>query len=278
MQKIQPAKMILLMAWLVFSMYLKAQPAAIIPRPAAMEVFEGTLEITENMTLVYEYSNEELARIAMHFSHYLTDYYNIRLSPSPENKMFIQLELIPSLALNKEGYQIRINQDGIVISATSSNGIFYGIQTLKQLLPVPGLSSEKIEVPFVQISDQPRFVWRGLMLDVGRHFFPVAYIKNLLDYMAVYKLNTFHWHLTEDQGWRIEIKKYPALAELAHWRDETILGHASESETYDGIGYGGFYTQDQIKEIVQYAADRYITVVPEIEMPVHSSAALSAYP
>jgi hexosaminidase len=116
------------------------------------------------------------------------------------------------------------------------------------------------------------------MLDVSRHFFPVSFLKKYIDILAMYKINTFHWHLTDDQGWRIEVKKYPLLTELSHWRDETVVGHASRSNEYDGIGYGGFYTQEQAREIVGYAAERYITVVPEIEMPGHAVAALAAYP
>ncbi len=143
------------------------------------------------------------------------------------------------------------------------------------MLPVEATNGV-LQVQAVDIKDQPRFTWRGNMLDVGRHFFPVSFLKKYIDILAMYKINTFHWHLTEDQGWRLEIKKYPLLTETSSWRDETVIGH--NTPEYDGIGYGGFYTQDQAREIVRYAADRYITVVPEIEMPGHSVAALTAYP
>ena len=162
-----------------------------------------------------------------------------------------------------------------MITAAAPNGLFYGMQTLKQLLPVESTNGV-LEVPVVDIKDQPRFAWRGNMLDCGRHFFPISFIKKYIDILAMYKLNTFHWHLTEDQGWRIEIKKYPLLTEISSWRDETVVGH--NTDKYDGMGYGGFYTQDQAREIVKYAAERYINIVPEIEMPGHSSAALAAYP
>ena len=255
---------------------LRAQVVSIIPHPAEMKTSRGNFEITSQTTLDYDHSDKDLVRIAGFLSNHLASYYNIELSSSPDNKKVIQLKIIPSSGLGEEGYLMEINQDRVQIKASSPNGIFYGVQTLKQMLPTS--SSEKLCVPCAEIKDMPRFVWRGLMLDVGRHFYPVFYIKKLLDYMAMYKLNTFHWHLTEDQGWRIEIKKYPELTGLSSWRDETLVGHERESTNYDGIGYGGFYTQDQIKDIVQYATERFITVVPEIEMPGHSNAALAAYP
>jgi hexosaminidase len=182
--------------------------------------------------------------------------------------------------LGNEGYKLSINEKGVSISANTGAGLFYGVQSLFQLLPA---SSNKIELPFVDIQDQPRFQWRGLHLDVARHFFPVDFIKKYIDAMAHFKLNTFHWHLTEDQGWRIEIKKYPKLQEIAAFRNETVIGHASTKKrngpaTYDGKRHGGFYTQDEVREVVAYAAQRFITIVPEIEMPGHALAALTAYP
>ncbi len=255
---------------------LHAQTIAIIPKPADLKVQEGSYEITAATPLIYDQSNQDLNRIAQFLNTHLDKYYHIRLNPAPGAKTGVLLKLDASSKMGKEGYTMKVDKKGIVITASAPNGIFYGIQSLKQLLPAE--ASAKLNVPFLEITDEPRLAWRGLMLDVGRHFYPVYYIKKFLDNMAMYKLNTFHWHLTEDQGWRIEIKKYPKLTEISHWRDETILGHARTSKTYDGIGYGGFYTQDQVQDIVKYAAERYITVVPEIEMPGHSSAALAAYP
>ena len=249
---------------------------AIIPKPAVLNIQEGDFEISGATGLVYDRSDKDLARIAGFLSEYLENYYKVSLSPAAGNRGAIRFEVAPSADLGQEGYILKADREGILIRASAANGIFYGIQTLKQMLA--SQPSGKLTVSFAEVNDQPRFTWRGLMLDVGRHFYPVSYIKELLDHMAMYKLNTFHWHLTEDQGWRIEIKKYPRLTEVASWRDETVVGHARKSDTYDGIGYGGFYTQDQIREVVQYAADRFITVVPEIEMPGHSSAALTAYP
>ena len=255
---------------------LKAQTTAVIPRPAALSIQKGNYEVTSETPLIYDQSDQDLNRIAGFLSGHLEKYYQLRLPSAPDAKKGIRLKIDPSSKLKKEGYVMKVDQKGVQITASSASGIFYGMQSLKQLLPAPGTGA--LTVPYVEIKDEPRLAWRGVMLDVGRHFFPVSYIKEFLDHMAMYKLNTFHWHLTEDQGWRIEIKKYPRLTELAHWRDETVVGHARQSTTYDGIGYGGFYTQDQIRDLVQYAADRFITIVPEIEMPGHSTAALAAYP
>jgi hexosaminidase len=188
-------------------------------------------------------------------------------------------------ALGAEGYELSIMTNGIVIRATTAAGIFYGAQSLLQMLPPEIFSAKPVpevawEIPCVEISDSPRFAWRGFMLDVSRHFFTKAEVEQVLDLMAIYKLNTFHWHLVDEQGWRIQIKKYPKLTEVGAWRGGVGFGLASNSATaYDAHGhYGGFYTQRDIRDIVAYAAARHITIVPEIEMPGHSSAALTAYP
>ena len=156
-------------------------------------------------------------------------------------------------------------------------GLFYGFQSLIQLLPVNKATNE-IQLNAVKIQDEPRFQYRGMHLDVGRHMFPVSFIKKYIDILAAYKLNTFHWHLTEDQGWRIEIKKYPKLTEIGGYRNQTLIGNYKADGDYDNTRYGGFYTQEEAKEVVAYAKDRYITVIPEIELPGHALAALSAYP
>lgn len=188
-------------------------------------------------------------------------------------------------ALGNEGYKLSVTPSNVVIRATTAAGIFYGCQSLLQLLPPEIFSSKPVKettwtIPCVEISDSPRFVWRGFMLDVSRHFFTVDEVKEVLDLMSLYKLNTFHWHLVDDQGWRIEIKKYPKLTSVGAWRDGIGFGLVSNTATaYDKHGrYGGFFTQKQIRDVVAYAAARHITVVPEIEMPGHSSAALVAYP
>lgn len=192
----------------------------------------------------------------------------------------IKLTTTPTAAV-PEGYQLMVDKSGVRITAAGGAGLFYGTQTLLQLLPArPG--GGVAPVPFVRIQDQPAFGWRGGHLDVSRHFFPVAFVKKYIDFIAAYKLNTFHWHLTDDQGWRLEIKQYPKLTQVGSVRPETLVGAQQtlkKSEfTYDGTPYGGFYTQAQVKEVVAYARRRYVTIVPEIEMPGHSVAILAAYP
>ena len=171
-----------------------------------------------------------------------------------------------------EAYVLDVTTARAELRARTDRGLYYGRQTLRQL-------SASGTVPCVRIEDAPRFRYRGLHLDVGRHFFPVEFIKKYIDAMSVFKLNTFHWHLTEDQGWRLEIKKYPKLTEVGAWRKETIVGHARKGpKGYDGTPHGGFYTQAEAREIVEYAKARAVTVLPEIEMPGHSLAALASYP
>jgi hexosaminidase len=202
---------------------------------------------------------------------------------TPDSKLaMIKLEISTAGGpKNPEGYRLVVSKAGASITASSGAGLFYGSQTLMQLLPPK--SQAIITLPFVSISDEPAFKWRGNMLDVARHYFPVAFLKKYIDCLAAYKINTFHWHLTDDQGWRIEIKKYPKLTQISAFRKETLIGAQQqmkkpEDYKYDATPYGGFYTQDQVKDIISYAQKRYITIVPEIEMPGHSVAVLAAYP
>ena len=169
-------------------------------------------------------------------------------------------EIIPA-----EGYRLDIDVSGIVLQASTESGFFYAIQTLRQLLPETGQG--EVELPCVEIEDSPRFRWRGLHLDVCRHFFDVEFVKRYIDWMAMHKYNVFHWHLTEDQGWRIEVVDFPGLVDVSAWRSET-----------GGDRYGGYYTQDEIRDVVRYASEKYVRVVPEIELPGHAQAALAAYP
>jgi hexosaminidase len=176
----------------------------------------------------------------------------------------------------KESYTLEVTPTLAKVNGTDDAGTFYGVQSLLQLM-YASQSTKSIEC--ILIKDKPSFQWRGMHLDVCRHFFPVEFVKKTIDMLAMYKINTFHWHLTDDQGWRIEIKRYPLLTSVGGWRDETLVGHYTDTDQkFDGKRYGGFYTQEQIKEVVQYAASRHITIVPEIEMPGHAVAALSAYP
>jgi hexosaminidase len=176
-----------------------------------------------------------------------------------------------------EGYELEVTRRGVRLEAPGPAGVFYGLQTLGQLLR-PGVSAGAPTIPRVDIDDQPRFEYRGMHLDVGRHFFPVSFVKRYIDLLAAYKMNVFHWHLTEDQGWRLEIQAYPRLTEVGSCREETILEKNFDPYVGDGEEHCGFYTQDEVREIVEYAGQRFVTVLPEIEMPGHSVAALAAYP
>ena len=249
----------------------------IIPEPVKLTVQKGDFIITPKTVLVV--SDPGDVHAANFLNQYLKKYYHFQLqikehttsgSINIHTKKFIQ---VPD---NPEFYSFQSKPSGITISGNSYAGSFYGIQTLIQLLPV-NATANKLKIAAVSIEDEPRFAYRGMHLDVGRHFFSVDFIKEYIDFIALYKMNTFHWHLTEDQGWRIEIKQYPRLTSAGAYRNGTIIGHAPGTGN-DGIKYGGYYTQEQIKDIVQYAANRFITVIPEIEMPGHASAAIAAYP
>lgn len=190
-----------------------------------------------------------------------------------KNQKRIVLKLLPNSSHYKslnESYQLDIQSNEVVISASNSTGLFYGIQTFLQLIPLDNKLEKQISN--TQIIDNPKFKWRGMHLDVVRHFYDKEFVKRYIDFLAMYKFNRFHWHLTDDQGWRIEIKKYPKLTEIGAWRKEFDVAKN------DTINYGGFYTQEDVKEIVKYAAERHITIIPEIEMPGHAVAAIAAYP
>ncbi|KAA2240156.1 family 20 glycosylhydrolase [Chitinophaga agrisoli] len=191
------------------------------------------------------------------------------------DKNAIVLHTATDSSAHAEGYTLKVNKDRIDINGNDGNGTFYGIQTLIQLLPVE--KGNSLWIPGAAITDYPRFAYRGLHLDVCRHFFSTDFVKKYIDLLAMHKFNTFHWHLTDDQGWRIEIKKYPRLTEVGSKRKETMAGHYSDQK-YDGKPYGGFYTQEEVKDVLKYAAERHVTVIPEIEMPGHALAALTAFP
>jgi len=254
----------------------------IIPQPVSMKTIRGTFPITQKTILVAKDAEDKKA--ANIFNDYLQKIYGFKLQVNkPASKNYIRLSTLKFIKApeQEEGYSLNATKDGITINGNSYAGTFYGMQTLIQLLPgdnyKPQTTNYKLNIPLVSIEDYPRFDYRGMHLDVGRHFFPISFVKKYIDYLALHKMNYFHWHLTEDQGWRIEIKKYPNLTKIGAWRDGTIIGRYPGTGN-DNIHYGGFYTQDEVKEIVKYAADRHINVIPEIEMPGHSSAAIAAYP
>jgi hexosaminidase len=210
----------------------------------------------------------------------------VRAGAAPA-RSHIALRLDRSLerSLGPEGYRLAVSPRAVTIRAATPAGVFYGMQTLRQLLPPDIFREGQVKrvwpVPAVTIEDTPRFAWRGMHLDVSRHFQPKEFVKKYIDLLALHKMNRFHWHLTDDQGWRIEIKRYPKLTAVAAWRKHTLIGpHRTNPrpEHFDNRPHGGFYTQDDIREIVAYAADRFVTIVPEIEMPGHSQAVVAAYP
>lgn len=192
--------------------------------------------------------------------------------------------LLPKLG--PEGYRLDVTPRRVAITGGAAAGVFYGIQTLRQLLPVEIFRKSRVphvewNVPCVSVEDYPRFVWRGAMMDVSRHFMPREFVEKFIDLLALHKMNTFHWHLTDDQGWRLEVRKYPRLTDVGAWRKETVLGRPGRDEAqtaYDDERHGGYYTQADVREVVEYARERFVTIVPEIEMPGHSQAAIAAYP
>jgi hexosaminidase len=255
------------------------EPAAIIPRPKKVEWEKGRFELSSATQIIY--SNDAAKDEAEMLASFLRPATGLPLSVAPLKAganlpNSILLELHPGLesSLGNERYILVVIRNGICITAATPAALFYGGQTLRQLLPPAIYAKTKQEgvkwtVPCCNIDDKPRFPWRGLLLDDCRHFFGKDFAKRTIDLLAIHKMNTLHWHLTEDQGWRIEIKKYPKLTEVGSWRDQTMG---------DGKRYGGFYTQDDVREIVAYAAKNHVTVVPEIEMPGHALGALTAYP
>jgi len=264
---------------------IEENPMSIIPKPNKIKISNGEFLISNSTKIVVADNLPEVKKTANYLISKMKMLgYVPKVKSERESKNIILLQKVEDKKYGNEGYKLSVNENKIVITGDYA-GLFYGVQTLLQLLPPEVYGNKKNngntwEIPFVEITDAPKFKWRGMHLDVGRHFFPVKDIKKYLDFLAMHKMNVFHWHLTEDQGWRIEIKKYPKLTQIGAFRKETIIGHPSKntSQKFDGKRYGGFYTQDEIKDVVNYAADRFITVVPEIEMPGHSVAALAAYP
>ena len=256
---------------------------SLIPLPTYTKLSSGNFSINANTPVIY--NNPEAKETAHLIANQLKTATGFALpiqQQKKDNKAAIFLNLVQDKDLAQEGYRLTVDHQ-IRIEAQTTTGLFYGAQTLRQLLPPEIFSNKKQNVnwvvPKIRIEDAPRLKWRGMHLDVSRHMFAKEDIKRFIDAIASFKFNTLHWHLTDDQGWRIEIKKYPKLTEIGGFREETLVGHLREKpRKFDGKPYGGFYTQKEIKEIVAYATERHINVVPEIDMPGHMQAAIAAYP
>lgn len=291
-----------------FTATLNAQNSKItvIPAPSHVQALQGEFEITSDTKILTLLSHPDMVMISEDLrlkietaTTWKLEILDTSEDPIPQSN-YIHLNLTQNgphtildisshpaieVDMDTESYRFESNTNSIVISASHSRGIFYGVQTLRQLLPVALESNSYTMVPIgtrwvvpsVSISDSPRFAYRGMHLDVGRHFMPVEFVKKYIDLLALHKMNTFHWHLTEDQGWRIQIDAYPLLTEIGGFRDSTLIGNYG-SGRYDNIRYGGFYTKDEIRDVVEHARRRFINVIPEIELPGHASAALAAYP
>lgn len=276
-------KHILALLWATCSNgILMAQEIAIVPQPAHLTVKHESFELSKSLKAkITSYQGDSINVIFNLFKDNLRKATGIAISSTRnESKAAIVLDLNRELAA--EAYTLIVSKEKIRIEAARPAGFYYALQTLKQLMPrnvmagVAAPKQERISIPSVEIKDEPRFEWRGFMLDEGRHFFGKEEVKRVIDMMATYKMNRFHWHLTEDQGWRIEIKKYPKLTDIGAWRNSKNLAYQNVKP--DGEHYGGFYSQKDIKEIVNYAKARFIEIIPEIDIPGHSQAAVASYP
>jgi hexosaminidase len=293
-------KIILSLLLLAIVLNTLAQQVSIIPQPVYIKVEKTNkpFVINKNTKIVIE--NNSMLNSVNFLNDYLQNNFQIKLEVTNllPAKNFISLAINSTVSEFDDAYLLNTLNNGISIIGTSQPGVFYGIQSLIQLLPTE--KNKTLSIPSVSIIDYPRFAYRGMHLDVSRHFFDVSFIKKYIDFLALHKMNYFHWHLTDDHGWRIEIKKYPKLTEVGAWRNGSIVGlypgKGNENIKYkvlpnavvitpkdaviktDGIRYGGYYTQEEVKDIIKYATERYITIIPEIEMPAHSMALLAAYP
>ena len=273
-------KLTLLLAFLFPLMAVAQQPVSIIPAPVSIQLSEGNFEIDSHTSIRIEHEKKELKPAAEFLAARIQAISGYELPVKKRKGKAIRLAIEKIEGLGAEGYQLHVSPAEITIKANTRAGIIYGIQSLLQTLPAVRTNAALL-VPGMTVTDYPRFKWRGMHLDVSRHFFSPEVVKQYIDLLASYKMNTFHWHLVDDQGWRIEIKKYPKLTEVGAWRvdhtdrpwDERPQAKSGEKPTY-----GGYYTQEQIKDIVAYARQRNVTVVPEIEMPGHVASAIAAYP
>ena len=258
----------------------KADYAKVVPVPDKIvpNAKGGSYELSASTRIYYTSGQADMARNAQFLAQYIKDMTKLSLTPAAvkgKGKDGISLVLAPKAKLAPEAYEISVDRKGVTIIGKTAAGVFYGIQTLRKSLPVLQ-SAGTVELPAARVEAAPRFGYRGMMLDCSRHFFPVKFVKEYIDLIALHNMNRLHWHISDDQGWRFSVPGYPKLTEVGSKRAQTVLGHNSEVE--DGTPYGGYYTDDEIRDIVKYAAERYITIVPEVDMPGHMMAALASYP
>ena len=248
----------------------------IIPLPQEVSITNGgSFVLTPSTSIIYPEGNDLLKQAGEFLASYIKEAtgYAPKVATAKSSKP-IHLSIDKSIS-NPEGYRLTVTPEGIELAGATEAGVFYGVQTLRKSIPAVA-EGMNIELPAVTINDYPRFAYRGMHLDVSRHFFPADSVKKYIDILALHNMNTYHWHLTDDQGWRIEIKKYPELTKIGSQRKQTVIGH--NSGEYDGKPYGGFYTQDEIRDVIAYAKERFITIIPEIDLPGHQQAALATYP
>ena len=268
--------------FLLISCFAQAQHA-IIPNPVSYIAEKGNFVVTPTTKVVLKNSNSELFQVAdLFFSSFVIKGLKVVQSKPNANSKNIEISLnsIADESIGKEGYSLKIRQNKVELKANNVIGVFYALQSLDQLFDFNAKSNGNVVLPACTITDFPRFGWRGLMLDVSRHFFSTSDVKKYIDWMSKYKFNVLHWHLSDDNGWRIEIKALPKLTEIGAWRVERFgaFGNREAPSEGEATAYGGFYTQEEIKDILHYAAERQITIVPEIDIPGHSMALLAAYP
>ncbi len=257
---------------------------SVVPRPVSLQEGGGEFLLSDETVIVCESGEAEATAEYLRSVLRSATGYSLPLSDSPGRTTILLSIREGEESLGSEGYRLHVDPKEVKITAQRAAGLFYGVQTLRQLLLLEVFSATPVAdvewtVPSVSIEDYPRFAWRGMLLDVARHFMPKEFVKEFIDTLALHKMNRLQLHLTDDQGWRVEIKRYPKLTEVGAWRAETVVGHVNTKPMkFDGQRHGGFYTQDDIRELVAYAAERHVTLVPEIEMPGHGQAAIAAYP
>ena len=258
----------------------KADFAKVVPAPDKISYNPkgGDFTLSASTVISYTTGNADMERNAAFLAQYVKDMTKLELGKQAAKgkaKAGISLVLNAKAKLAPEAYEIVADKRGVTVTGKTAAGVFYGVQALRKALPILK-DADNVLLPAATIEAAPRFAYRGMMLDCSRHFFPAKFVKEYIDLLALHNMNRFHWHLSDDQGWRFEVPGYPRLTEVGSKRAQTVLGHNSELE--DGVPYGGYYTDDEIRDIVKYAAERYITIVPEVDMPGHMTAALAAYP